>query len=230
MNYAIILSGGVGSRMKSNIPKQYIERNGVPIIIDTLFAFEKCENIDKIIVVAADAWKDKISEWCAENSFIKVCSITTGGDSRQESILNGLKVCMTMSYSEKDKVIIHDAVRPFVTFDTINACLEAIEHYDGAMPVLEVKDTIYQSDDGKVVTALLNRDTLFAGQSPEAFLLHKYYEINKDLSKEELGEIRGTSQIAFQHGFSIKMINGDENNFKLTTPADLERYYKIKGE
>ncbi len=229
MNFAVILSGGVGSRMKSNIPKQYIEYKGVPILIDTLFTFQKCESIDKIIIVAADSWIKIIEKWCIDYGISKLLSVTIGGSSRQESILNGLKVCMTISDNEKDKVIIHDAVRPFVTLDTINLCLEAIDEYDGAMPVLPVKDTIYQSNDGKVISSLLNRDTLFAGQSPEAFLLHKYFCINKDLTKEQLGEIRGTSQIAFQNGFSIKMIDGDENNFKITTPADLERYNEIKG-
>lgn len=99
------------------------------------------------------------------------------------------------------------------------------------MPVLPMKDTIYQSSDGTKIDHLLERSTLFAGQAPEAFRLHPYAKINREASKEELSLTRGTSEIAYRHGMDVAMIPGDERNFKITTRSDLERFCTIvEGE
>ena len=99
------------------------------------------------------------------------------------------------------------------------------------MPVLPMKDTIYQSSDGTKIDHLLERSTLFAGQAPEAFRLHPYAKINREASKEELSLTRGTSEIAYRHGMDVAMTPGDERNFKITTRSDLERFCTIvEGE
>ena len=107
--------------------------------------------------------------------------------------------------------------------------IETTKSFDGVMPVIPVKDTIYLSKGGEQIDGLLNRDELFAGQAPEAFNLKRYLEINRGLSKEELASVRGSSEIAYKNGFSIGLIAGDEDNFKITTPNDLERFKLIVG-
>lgn len=231
MNFSIILSGGVGTRMKlGDFPKQYVEINSKPILVYTLEKFQISNDIDHIIIVAADTWKDKILEWKEKYNFTKILSIAKPGDTRQESILSGLEECIKNSISKDDKCIIHDGVRPLVRLDTINECMNKLNEFDGCMPVLGVNDTIYQSDNGQCISSLLDRNTLFAGQSPEAFVLHKYYEINKNASKDELSNTRGSSEIAFKNNLKVAMIEGDEFNFKLTTPSDMERFRMIIGE
>ena len=149
---------------------------------------------------------------------------------RQESIFSGLSVCMAQSQKDDDGVIIHDGVRPLLSHDLITACLDALQDYDGSMPVLPVTDTTYLSQDGKHISGLLDRSTLFSGQAPEAFRLHAYYRINQAATKQELAETRGTTEIAYRHNFNIRLIPGEYGNFKLTTPTDLDRFRAILEE
>lgn len=230
MNYAIILSGGIGTRMQmGDFPKQYLEVEKKPILIYTLEQFQKSEAIGKIVIVAAEAWREKIRTWMEEDSITKFLGFADAGETRQESIYNGLTTCMEDSGSENDGVIIHDAVRPLVSEALIADCMAALLEHEGCMPVLPMKDTIYQSSDGTKIDHLLERSTLFAGQAPEAFRLHPYAKINCEASREELAGTRGTSEIAYRHGMDVAMIPGDERNFKITTRSDLERFCTIVG-
>mgnify|MGYP000020656629 CR=1 FL=1 len=231
MNYAIILSGGIGSRMNNiDIPKQYIKVNGKPIIIYTLEKFENSDEIDKIIIVAANDWKIYIEDICKTYGISKLSDVVINGETRQESIYNGLKKCVEDSNSVDDKVIIHDAVRPMVTAKLIEECLKNVGEYDGCMPVLPLSDTIYYSDNGEEITNLMDRSKLYAGQAPEAFDLYKYYVINKNTSKEELNKIKGTSELAYKKGLNVKLIAGEDTNFKITTRVDLTRFEMIVKE
>lgn len=231
MNYAIILSGGIGSRMnKIDIPKQYIKVQGKPLIMYTPEQFEKSKEIDNIVVVASNEWKQYIKDECREHGISKILDIVINGRTRQESIYNGLKKCIQSSSNIEDKVIIHDAVRPMVTVELIEKCLNNIGEYDGCMPVLPLNDTIYYSDNGEEITNLMDRSKLYAGQAPEAFNLYKYYAINENTSKEELNKIRGTSELAYKKGLNVKLIAGEDTNFKITTRADLTRFEMIVKE
>ena len=175
MNYAIILSGGIGTRMQmGDFPKQYLEVEKKPILLYTLEQFQKSSAVEKIVIVAADAWREKIRGWMEEDGITKFLAFADAGDTRQESIHNGLTVCMEDSVSENDGVIIHDGVRPLVSEQLIGDCLAALADHEGCMPVLPMKDTIYQSSDGTKIDHLLERSTLFAGQAPEAFRLHPH--------------------------------------------------------
>lgn len=224
-NYLILLSGGIGSRMKSNIPKQYLEINGKPILYYTLSSFD-FSIFNKIVIVVADEWKDfVVNKICSSFPADKI-DFAKAGESRQDSILNGMLRIEDIAVDE-DIVVIHDGVRPFVTQKLVNDLIEANKSYDGVMPVLPVKDTIYCSKDGEEISSLLNRNELFSGQAPESFKFGKYFDINKNLSKDELNNIKGSSEIAFKNNLSVGLIEGDENNFKITTLADLERFKEI---
>jgi 4-diphosphocytidyl-2-methyl-D-erithritol synthase len=214
-----------------DFPKQYLEVEKKPILLYTLEQFQKSSAVEKIVIVAADAWREKIRGWMEEDGITKFLAFADAGDTRQESIHNGLTVCMEDSVSENDGVIIHDGVRPLVSEQLIGDCLAALADHEGCMPVLPMKDTIYQSSDGTKIDHLLERSTLFAGQAPEAFRLHPYAKINREASEEELSLTRGTSEIAYRHGMDVAMIPGDERNFKITTRSDLERFCTIvEGE
>jgi len=230
MNYAIILSGGIGSRMRTDgFPKQYIEVKGKPILIYTLEIFDRCSSVDKIIIVADSLWYEEIKSWLNDyNLNKKFISFATPGLSRQGSILNGLLCCVDSSDDiSRDNVIIHDAVRPCVNSKLIDQCFIALDEYEGCMPVLSVTDTTYYSDDGKHIFDLLNRDKLFAGQSPEAFKLKPYYEANIEATAEEILNIRGSTEIAYKHGLNVCLIPGDYGNFKITMPTDLDRFKTV---
>lgn len=226
MNKAIILAGGVGSRMKTqNRPKQYIEVNGRPIINYCLTTFQNHRDIDEIFVVADESWQDYITEWMKRDGITKFQGFAGAGKSRQHSIYNGLLACRDLSETkEDDVVIIHDAARPFVTEEIISNCIKGATDYDGAMPVITVKDTVYCSKDGKNIHSLLERSELFAGQAPESFRFGKYMQIHESATEEELSNTRGSSEIAYKHGMEIHLFEGAERNFKITTMEDLTNF------
>ena len=224
MNIAIILAGGTGSRMGGEIPKQYIEVSGKPVFSYCLKIFQTHKRIDAIVIVAAKNWQDYITKWVNNENISKFQGFAQAGSSRQHSIVNGIIKAKEIGAKGNDVVIIHDAARPCVSDRLISECIEQLDCYDGVMPVLPVKDTIYLSTDRTSIASLLDRDQLFAGQSPESFLFNKYLAIHNGMNEEQLSLVRGSSEIAFRNGLRIKLINGDEHNYKITTMADLEKF------
>lgn len=220
MNIALVLAGGTGIRIGSDIPKQYIEVGGKPIISYCIEVLSSHEDIDKIYIVADESWQSYISANVAMDKF---GGFARPGDNRQLSILEGLRV-MRDSVSENDVVLIHDAARPLITKELISRCLNDIYGHDGVMPVIALKDTVYMSDGGASVSKLLDRNTLFAGQAPEAFVYGKYYEANASLLPERILSITGSTEPAILAGLDVVMTEGDENNYKITTQKELASF------
>ncbi len=229
MNTAVILAGGVGSRMGVDRPKQYLVVENKPIIVYCLEIFEKHNNIDRIVIVVSDEWKDYVIENVEKYNISKVCGYAPAGRTRQHSIFNGLK-CTEENASDTDVVIVHDAARPLVSDKIIDDCITGATEDDGAMPVISVKDTIYQSKDGKSIDKLLKRSELFAGQAPESFDFKKYLDIHKSVSDDEIAATAGSSEIAYRHGMKVRLVEGSERNFKITTIEDLETFETIVKE
>lgn len=226
MNTAVILAGGVGSRMGVNMPKQYLLVKDKPIIAYCLEIFQNHNEIDKIVVVVSDEWKSYVEECAEKYGISKICGYAQAGKTRQHSIYNGLK-CIEVNACDTNVCIIHDAARPLVSDEIIHDCLVGAVEDDGAMPVIPVKDTIYQSTDGKSIDSLLKRSELFAGQAPESFDFKKYYDIHNSVTDEEIGNTAGSSEIAYRHGLKIRLVKGSERNFKITTIEDLETFETI---
>ena len=222
MNIAMILSGGNGTRLGSDIPKQYISVKGRMIITHCLQVFGGHSEIDAIQIVAHEQWHDEIFGQMPETALEKFRGFSMPGSNRQRSIFHGLQDIM--QYAEKsDIVIIHDAVRPLVSEAMLSACTEACKEYEGVMPVLPMKDTVYLGSGSKVIS-LLERDQVYAGQAPEAFLIGKYYEANERLMPDQIDLVHGSTEPAVMAGMDMAMIPGDEGNFKITTRMDLERF------
>lgn len=241
---ALLLSGGTGTRMGVETPKQYIEVNGKPIIAYCLRTLLSHEGIDAVQIVADPMWREVILKavdelYAAEigadeasgisgvGGRSKLQGFSAPGKTRQLSILSGLEDIKKYA-GDSDYVLIHDAARPMLSAKQISDCLDAaIAGHDGAIPVLPMKDTVYFSEDGRRITSLLERSRIFAGQAPELFVLGKYYEANRALLPERILIINGSTEPAVMAGMDIAMIPGDETNFKITTKADLERFQEI---
>ena len=230
MNIAIILSGGVGSRMGIDIPKQYLEVENHPVIYYCLKTFIDNVNTDAIVVGVADEWADFVNDCLKELRPQKPFYFSKPGETRQCSIYNALKVIRKQGYDDNTIVLIHDAARPLVSHQLIDSCYEYCRGTDGVMPVIPVKDTIYYSEDGLNITSLLDRSKLKAGQAPEAFAFGKYIKIHDSMNREELLSINGSTEIAFKAGLRVKIIEGDPLNFKITTPEDLTNFVSIIKE
>lgn len=225
MKIAIILAGGTGTRLGEDCPKQYLEINGKPIIAYSMQAIGLCKKIDAIRIVADEMWQDYIRKHVCMD---KVTGFSEPGANRQLSIWNAL--CDLRGEADPDaKVFIHDAARPMLTEDMVVRYLEAAEGYDGVLPVLPMKDTVYLCQDGKTITSLLERKEVVAGQAPEVFVFEKYYRANEALLPDKILQINGSTEPAILAGMNVATIPGDERNFKITTQADLERFRQICG-
>lgn len=198
------------------------------IITHCLQIFGDHPQVDAIWIVADERWHEEIYTQMPGTVIEKFKGYVAPGANRQRSILNGLEAVIS-STNDSDIVIIHDAVRPLVSESLISACVEACSRHDGVLPVLPMKDTVYWGE-GEHITSLLNRDKIYSGQAPEAFRLKKYYEANRNLIADGIDRINGSTEPAVMAGMDIVMIQGDEENFKITTPVDLERFkLRIKG-
>lgn len=223
MNIALVLAGGTGTRLGADIPKQYIEVRGKMIIDYCLETMEHSNDIAEVWIVADEMWREHIKK------VDKFKGYACPGRNRQLSIYNGLKA-IEESLADKEKevnVLIHDAARPFLTEKLIRECVKAVEGHDGVLPVLPMKDTVYYSEDGKVVSSLINRDKLYAGQAPELFRLQPYIQANEALLPDKILLVNGSTEPAIMAGMDIVMILGDENNYKITTKTDMKRFTEM---
>lgn len=229
MNVAIILSGGTGLRLGSEIPKQYIEVNDKMVIDYCLKTFANNNKIEAIQIVANEQWREKITRNFKKNDLVseKFKGFSLPGKTRQGSILNALEDIKKYA-DDNSFVIIHDAARPLVSDELINNCFVNIEASDGVIPVIDVKDTMYLVNDNKdKIVSLIERGTLVSGQTPEVFILGKYYNVNVNLDRNTFEKINGSTEPAVLGGLSISIIKGEEINFKITTKQDLERFKQI---
>lgn len=233
MNYAILLSGGTGSRAKTDIPKQYIQTGEHMMITSSLRTLLKCPKIDEVYIVCEEEWQQEILEDVRRSGLDPngIKGFARPGAVRQTSILNGMEEILRKqdgqgeiaTMNDDDTVIVHDAARPFLSEKLLNECYEGIKGHDGVMPVLPMKDTVYRSTNGKTVSELLNRQEIYAGQAPELFIFRKYYEANLKLLPDRILKINGASEPAVLAGMDIAMIPGDERNVKVTTPEDIAK-------
>lgn len=226
-NIAIILSGGVGTRMGADIPKQYIMVDGKPVIIYSLEKFVNSGSVDAYIIALDAQWKDFVDEYVRKMDIKGPVMYSAPGDTREHTIYNALKCAKESGYANEDIVIIHDAVRPMVSKEVIDDCLNGCAEFDAAIATIDVKDTIYQSEADNCITNVPDRNTLHAGQTPEAFKLGKYLEIHDESTYEEICAVTGGAQFAAKCGLKVFLSKGAEINFKLTTPDDLQRFEQI---
>lgn len=237
MNTAILLSGGVGTRLESDVPKQYIRVNHKMIITYSLETLVNSPVIDEIQIVAQEEWREFILADAKKHGIPteKVKGFAAPGYNRQASILNGMQNILRRkngivdvgNVDDQDNLLIHDAARPLLTQKLLQDCFAMLPDYDGVMPALPMKDTVYLSRDGSMISELIERKQLYAGQAPEVFNFRKYYLANMSLMPDRITFINGSSEPAIIAGMHIVMVPGDENNFKITTKEDLYRFQTL---
>lgn len=229
MNHVIIVAGGIGSRMNLDIPKQFYEVNGDPIILYSIKKFASSPLINSIVIVLADEWVEYMKNKISEAHIDIPVHYAKAGKSRQHSVYNGLLVLKGYA-CYNDVVLIHDSVRPLFPLSCISDGISACVEYDGCIPVIPVKDATYLSHDGIQISDALPRQELFSGQSPECFLFGKLFDAHSNFKDSEISSIRGCSELALKAGLTIKLINGSEGNFKITTIEDLSSFQIIIGD
>ncbi len=211
--YAIIVAGGSGTRMESEIPKQFLEVGGVPILIRTIWQFKKADESIQIILVLPKSQFEFWKALKAKHDFIISCQLVSGGDSRFQSVRNGLNAIE----NPEGLVAIHDGVRPFVSEEIIRESFRVAEEQTNAVVSVPLKDSIrFVDDDG--ANQAKPRSQYRSIQTPQTFQL--------DLLKQAF-EVKESNQFTddatvFEHaGHKINLIEGSYKNIKITTPEDL---------
>lgn len=209
---AVIVAGGNATRM-GGIDKVTADLAGEPMIRRTVRAFEECEAISEIVVVTRADLLEQIMGICRD--FPKLTAVVVGGDSRQKSVQNGLN-----ALSEKVKLAaIHDGARPLVSWQVIDRAVRAANTYGAAAPAIPVKDTI-KVVHGGVVAQTPDRDTLRAVQTPQVFDIDLLRAAHAKLASDE-AQVTDDCAAVERMGMSVKIVEGDERNLKVTTPMDL---------
>ncbi len=226
---AVILSGGTGIRVGTDIPKQYIRVKDRAVITYSLQTFAEHLEIDNVIIVAADEWHEFILDEMknCDISMDKLVGFVKPGENRQLSVYNALEMAIARNDDGAvmdELVMIHDAARPNISSALISRLIEAYDGHDGVMPAEPMKNTIYFSEDGIKITGLIDRSRIFAGHTPELFNLRKYYQANLSLLPDKIKGINGSSEPALLVGMDIVMVENDERNYKITTKGDLDKF------
>lgn len=211
--YIIIVAGGKGSRMKSDIPKQFIEINGEPIMIKTIKKFLFYFSEIKIIVVVHKDYFNLL-ETLIQNAKINSqnIEITRGGDTRFDSVKNGLKLI-----KDNEAIVgIHDAARPFVSVNTIKSCYETAAKKGNAIPCLSIHESLRQVIENK--NQIANRDAFKIIQTPQCFLVSK---IKKAFNQAYQPVFTDDASVLETTGEKINLVEGNVENIKITSPFDL---------
>ncbi len=215
---AIIPAGGAGKRLKAQKAKQYLLLDRLPVLVHTLKAFEQAEIIDEIILIlprddVASAQKQLINQY----GLTKLTAVVGGGKERQDSVRNGLAA---ITGARDIIVVIHDAVRPFVTQKLIHQVVAAAKSFGAVSAGVKAKDTIKEIKKDDFVSATIPRQNLWLTQTPQAF---KFDLLKKAYTAAYRDKYYGTddASLAERIGAKVKLIEGSYENIKITTPEDL---------
>jgi 2-C-methyl-D-erythritol 4-phosphate cytidylyltransferase len=216
-DYAIIVAAGKGYRMGSNVPKQYLEMGGRPIVAHTLDVFCASGLFEEVILVIPPGDGEYVREHVLTGCIAKnLVRMVEGGNERQQSVYNGL---MTLP-GDAGVVIVHDAVRPFLTAGLIEKSLHAARRYGAAVTGMPVKDTIKKVDSSGFVVETPDRRTLWSVQTPQAFRYKLLLEAHRQAAAEGW-KATDDAMLIERMGQPVRMIEGSYNNIKITTPEDL---------
>lgn len=221
---AIVLAAGSGSRMNSDIKKQYMEIGGKPILYYSLRAFEE-SIVDDIVIVVSRGDVEYVKKAIVEKyGFDKVRAVVEGGLARYHSVRLGLLAAA----DDTDYAFIHDAARPFIDRDIIMRALRAVKDYGACVVGMPAKDTTKIADQNGFVESTPNRDRVWTVQTPQVFSYNMILELYKRLDREE-GDLMAKGVnitddamvVEYYSDQKIKLVEGSYNNIKITTPEDI---------
>lgn len=227
MNIAIIIAGGVGSRMGQDLPKQFINVYDKPVLIYTLESFQRHPLIDAIELVCIDGWHEIVWAYAKQFNISKLKWIVSGGASGQESIRNGV-YGLEGKVNPTDNVIIHDGIRPLVEPSVLSDVINKCAKYGNAVTSMPYNEQIFvvDADDETTTTKFIPRETLRRVSTPQAYrfdlLLEKYHEAFE--KKIGIYGSHYTNTMMVELGVTLHFAAGSDKNIKLTTKDDLEMF------
>ncbi len=210
-NYVIVVAGGSGTRMRSVVPKQFLELAGKPILMHTLERFVAFDASIRIILVLPEDHQSTWKELCIRHAFTIKHSVVKGGETRFHSVKNGLS-----TISGDGIVAVHDGVRPLVSIATIRRCFEEAARTGNAIPCIPVHETVRQINGDS--SRLIDRSALRLIQTPQVFEVRL---LQQAFNQEYQPFFTDDASVLENKGEKIHLVEGNRENIKITEPADL---------
>ncbi len=224
MTVAAILAGGSGTRMGSAIPKQFIEIEGMPVIMRSIKAFVQNPNTDICVVSVGsqyiDYTKRLISDFFGDGQNIFVIE---GGKTRGGTLRGVLDFLKEKNMLENTVILTHDAVRPFITDRIINENIEAAEKYGACNTCVPAVDTVLLSEDGEFISSVPSRAQVFHAQTPQSFNACKLYSLINKTPEDVFEALTDGCSVFTLHGEKVHIVRGESYNIKITYPDDIIR-------
>ena len=218
---ALIIAGGIGSRMGQDIPKQFLTVNEKPIIIYTLEAFQNHPEIDSIAVVCVSGWEHVLKAYAKQFGIAKLEYVVTGGDCGQSSIRNGIFE-LEKHFDANDLVLIHDAIRPMVSKQIISDCIATTREHGCAITAIPCAEAMLYTDNQITSDTLYPRDNLKRTQTPQGFPLGRLCALHRRALECGITDSVASCTLMVEMGEKVHFCRGSEKNIKLTTVDDLD--------
>lgn len=203
-----------------DIPKQFLEMHGKPIIIYTLELFEKHPEIDAIVIACKEDWIEYLEKLLYKYRIEKVKKIVPGGDTGQMSIYNGLMAAQEVSNGEEAIVLIHDGVRPLINQKVISDNIESVKIHGSAITTAIVKETILVVNDGEAIINVPDRAKSRVAKAPQSFWLKDILAAHNRAQKEGMFDCIDSCTMMKMYGYPLYLVDGPYENIKITTPDD----------
>ena len=221
MTIALLIAGGVGARMKQEIPKQFLHINDKPVIVYTMERFQQNPQIDGIVVVTLPHWIAFVEAYAKQFGIDKLKSIVAGGETGHDSIHNGIVEIARICPADT-AVMIHDAIRPMVDNNVIADNLSVYREKGNATVVIPCAEVIFHSEVPTESNQVLDRSKVWRTQTPQTFRLDKLLWAHEELVKRKLPPPVATCHLFEMLGETVYFSKGSEKNLKLTTLDDID--------
>ena len=220
MNIGLIFAGGSGVRMNTKgMPKQFLQMNGKSIIIHTLEYFERCKDIDAIVVVCLEEYIEYLQSLLSANRITKVKRIVPGGKCGQESIYHGLCAAEEIADGE-DIVLIHDGVRPLISEELLSSSIQMVKEKGNAITVTPATETIVQTENGETISNIIDRKSCYIAKAPQSFYLKDILKVHRQAIVDNKCDCIDSASLMREYGYSLNLLEGSNENIKITNPSD----------
>lgn len=219
MTLAILLGGGVGSRMGKELPKQFLQLAGKEVWVHTALAFQNCPKITAIQIACHPDYLGRVRNGLAGHGLSKVTAVVAGGLERHVSAYNALISC---GCGDADKVLVCDIVRPCISGEVIERVVDALDNYEACDTGVQVRETLFEVQDGIIVN-VPDRRRYVSGQGPEGFHFGSLYASMRSYMRENGSGATNISGILkrYHPDLVVGLVEGSEDNIKITVPGDL---------
>lgn len=230
MNIALILAAGVDPRFQMNVPKQFVNIYNRPVIVYTLEAFQKHNEIDAIAVVCLDGWQEMVRAYAKQFNVTKLKWVMTGGVDGQSSARIGVNA-LREECQLGDIIVLHDAIRPLVSEEIITDSIRVCRQYGNGVAAVRTMDNTMITEDGMTGRESISRECVVRIQTPQAYRIDKLMELHDKAVEMGIKGGMDTSIVASQLGEVIYFSKGSDLNLKINTVEDVEMFkalYKMQ--